>query len=394
MRILHLADVHLLLRGPRSGECRRILDWIAEHAADVRADAAVIAGDVFDRLSTPEDREYLADWLGLIAEAAPMVFAIRGNHDHLVDQRLFNRFYGNVLVVTEPSVQSFSDVTLAFLPWPDLGRLAAHMGPGASIADRRAGARAALLDVLRGFRADPGLRPGTPSLLVCHLPVLGASVDSGQPVATTDELALSADELLECGAAGVAAGHVHLRQQMRSGDGRPVFYAGAPFRGSFGEATGNKGGLIWDWVDGAWKVTPWNVPARRMLLVEAGLGQDVPEDGGGMFLDYRGPDGGGDLCAPTDVEDAEVRLRVSFQAEYREAALGIAEQDKREMLGLGAFSVAIDPQPIMVQRTRCVEIAAARTMGEKVAAWARAADVEVPAGAEEKLAALEAEVGS
>jgi len=391
MRVLHLADLHLLLRGPRSGECRRILDWIAEHAADERPDAIIISGDVFDRLSTPDDREYLADWLGQIAGAAAMVFAIRGNHDHLIDQRLFNRFYHNVRIVTEPEVAAGGGVVFAFLPWPDLGSLAARMGPGASIADRRDAARAALIDILRGFRADPGLQPGMPSLLVAHLPVLGASVDSGQPVSSGNETSLSADDLLKCGAAGAAMGHIHLRQQMRSGDGRPVWYAGAPFRNTFGEATGGKGGLLWEWVDGAWKVTPWDVPARRMLLVEADLTQDVPEDGGGLDLEY--PDGGPMRTPPEDVADAEIRLRMHFPADHREAAMGLAEQHRHEMLRRGAFSVVVDPQPLMVQRTRCSEISSARTTGEKVAAWARTAGVEVPAGAAGKLAQLESEVG-
>jgi len=393
MRVLHLADLHLLLRGPRSGECRRILDWIAEHAADERPDAIIISGDVFDRLSTPDDREYLADWLGLIAGDASMVFAIRGNHDHLIDQRLFNRFYHNVRIVTEPEVTAGGGVVFAFLPWPDLGRVAASMGPSASIADRRDGTRAALIDILRGFRADPGLQPGMPSLLVSHLQVLGASVDSGQPVASGNEIGFPADELLECGAAGAALGHIHLRQQMRSRDGRPVWYAGAPFRTTFGEATGGKGGLLWEWKGDRWRVEPWDVPARRMLLVEADLEFDTPEDGGGASLVYLNAELDERGEAPTDVADAEVRLRAHFAPEHRETAMGLAEQHRREMLRSGAFSVVVDPQPLMVQRTRCAEISSARTTGEKVAAWARTAGLEVPAGAVEKLVALETEVG-
>ena len=128
-----------------------------------------------------------------------------------------------------------------------------------------------------------------------------------------------------------------------------------------------------------------------MLLVEADLTQDVPEDGGGLDLEY--PDGGPMRTPPEDVADAEIRLRMHFPADHREAAMGLAEQHRHEMLRRGAFSVVVDPQPLMVQRTRCSEISSARTTGEKVAAWARTAGVEVPAGAAGKLAQLESEVG-
>jgi hypothetical protein len=49
---------------------------------------------------------------------------------------------------------------------------------------------------------------------------------------------------------------------------------------------------------------------------------------------------------------------------------------------------------MVVSRTRCAEISAARTTVEKLRAWARAVETDVPAGAESKLGILEKEVGS
>jgi DNA repair exonuclease SbcCD nuclease subunit len=377
MRVLHLSDLHLRLSGPRAEECRRILDHIATRADETRPDVIVIAGDVFDRRSTPEERLYLAGFLSALADVAP-VHVVPGNHDDAEDVALFGRLDDpGVHVHTRPIIIGHADLALAFLPWPPLGHLAAVMGPSASIADRRSGARAALLDILRGFRADPGLRPGAPSLLVGHLPVLGASMDGGQPVAGGDEIALSMDELLECGAAGVAMGHVHLRQQMTSGDRRPVWYAGAPFRGSFGEATGGKGGLVWEWNGGGWRVEPWDVPARRMLLVSCAW-----TDG---HLD-------GDEVDPEEASEAEIRLRVEFPSDEREAARAAAAGVAETLREAGAHSVTVEDRPAIVSRTRCSEIAAARTTGEKLAAWAQATALEVPAGATGKLAVLEGEV--
>lgn len=378
-RVLHLADLHIHLTGPRAAECRRILDHIALNAAEVKPTVIIIAGDIFDRRSSPEERLYLAEFLMHLSAIAP-VYAINGNHDDILDVKLFRQEYGwadDIEIVTEPCVRYLNDIALAFLPWPNLGNLAAAAGAGASIAIRREAAKTALLDVVRGFRAD--LKPGKPSLLIAHMPVTGASMDSGQPVSGGDEIALSADELLESSAGGALAGHIHLRQQIKSLDGRPVFYSGAPFRCNFGEAMGTKGGLIWDWNGTGWDVSPWDLPARKMILLEGKW-----ENGGiAAFSD-----------ADLDLKDAEVRLRIEFPTEDRNAVRVIAAGMKQTLEAAGAFSVTVDERPIAVSRTRCAEITAARTTADKLLAWAQAAGLSVPEGALVKLAALETEVRS
>lgn len=269
MRVLHLSDLHIYLSGPRAEECRRVIDWIAANARETKPDAIIVSGDVYERRSTPPERLYLAAFLQVLADIAP-VYVIAGNHDDRDDLRLFQKEYGfltRAQVFLEPAVCAGpGGLQLAFLPWPSLGDFAARTGATESIVSRRELARAALVDVLRGFKLK--LTGARPSLLVAHISVTGASMDSGQPVSGGEELALTADELLESGAAGVGLGHIHLRQQMKGLDSRPAHYAGAPFRGSFGEAKGTKGGLIWDWNGEAWEVTPWEIPARSMVLIE------------------------------------------------------------------------------------------------------------------------------
>jgi DNA repair exonuclease SbcCD nuclease subunit len=369
MRILHLADLHIKLTGPRAAECRRILDMIPERSREAKPDAIVIAGDLFDAHSTEDDRLYLAGILEALSDVAP-VYAIHGNHDSPKDVALFDRLDSDAGVATEPKV----DAPFAFLPWPKLGILAAAVGPKVSIAERREIAKAALIDVLRGFRDQ--LVPGKPSLLIAHMPVIGASMDSGQPVSGGEEIALTADELLESGAAGVALGHVHLRQQMRTGDGRPVWYSGAPFRANFGESSGEKGGLLWDWVAGAWKVTPWDLPARKMILVDAKF-----EDGKLVTSEHE------------PLADAEVRLKVEFLADQRETVRGFIDAWKDLNAGPGS-DITVDERPISVSRTRCAEIEAARTTADKLAAWAKSADQEIPEGSAAKLSILEEAVQS
>lgn len=382
MRVLHLADLHIYLSGPRAEECRRVIGWIAANARATKPDVIVVAGDVYERRSSPQERLELAGFLQTLSDIAP-VCVICGNHDDREDLRLFQKdyFLARAQIFLEPGVWiGPGGLQLALLPWPSLGDFAAKTAATESIVSRRELAHAALVDVLRGFKLK--LTGTGPSLLIAHISVTGASMDSGQPVSGGEELALTTDELLESGAAGVALGHIHLRQQMKGLDSRPVHYAGAPFRGSFGEAKGTKGGLIWDWNGAAWEVTPWEVPARSMVLIERAYA--LAETGELAPI-------GGTLFDEAVVKDADVRVRVSFPAEFREAVRA-AMAPELEALRAVAHLVTVEERASIVSRTRCAEITAARTTMDKLAAWAQAVGAEVPAGAEAKLHALEAEI--
>ena len=56
MRILHTSDWHLgrkLCGQERADEFRRFLDWLTDTLICERADALVVAGDVFDSYTPP-----------------------------------------------------------------------------------------------------------------------------------------------------------------------------------------------------------------------------------------------------------------------------------------------------------------------------------------------------
>jgi hypothetical protein len=92
-----------------------------------------------------------------------------------------------------------------------------------------------------------------------------------------------------------------------------------------------------------------------------------------------------------EVNDADVRVRITFPSEFREA-MRADLQPALDRLRSAAHSVIVEERPIVISRTRCSEISAARTTAEKLRAWAQAVEVEVPAGAEAKLGILEGEV--
>jgi exonuclease SbcD len=374
VKVVHLADLHLKLTGPRAEECRRVLDWLADDIHDLGPEYVVIAGDIFDRRSTPEERLYFRDWI-LRVSARSRVLAIPGNHDDPQDLELFDDIPGTLNVDVAPRVAHWPDASFAVLPWPRLGHLAASLPAGVGIAERREAARAALVDVLRGMRSavEDARAAGTPTLLLAHANVIGAAMDSGQPVCGGEEIALTADELLECGADGVALGHIHARQQMRAP--KPVWYAGAPYRATFGEARGGKGYLLWTWTPEGWAVEPRDGPARRMVLAEAELGDSSLE-----WSAYPDDD---------EVRDAEVRLRVAFSSDRREEARDRASDARQCLLTSGARSVTVEERPLITQRTRCAEIQAARGSLDKLRAWATATGQEVPTTAETKVGQLE-----
>src|SRR5258706_8794364 len=87
-RLAHISDTHVCDR-LRPQDLGHILKLFVMAAEKERVDVIVHAGDFFDRRSTPEERNHLADFLRSAAEVAP-VFGVRGNHDTPEDLELFN----------------------------------------------------------------------------------------------------------------------------------------------------------------------------------------------------------------------------------------------------------------------------------------------------------------
>ena len=85
MRILHTADWHVgktLARRCRLGEAEAALREVVAIARDEKADAVVVAGDVYEHLAPSPDAEKLVYETLLALEAAGIpVVLIPGNHD-------------------------------------------------------------------------------------------------------------------------------------------------------------------------------------------------------------------------------------------------------------------------------------------------------------------------
>lgn len=85
MKFIHIADLHI---GRRLNEYsliddqRYILDEILKITLGEKADAVVIAGDIYDRAAPSAEAVSTVDgFLSSLAEMGIKVFAVSGNHD-------------------------------------------------------------------------------------------------------------------------------------------------------------------------------------------------------------------------------------------------------------------------------------------------------------------------
>ncbi|QAT50653.1 exonuclease SbcCD subunit D [Caproiciproducens sp. NJN-50] len=244
MKLLHLSDLHI---GKRVCEFsmledqRHILEQIAGIARDVRPDAVLIAGDLYDRsIPVGEAVTLLDDFLTELSGQAIPVFAISGNHDSPERLDFGSRIMrkNNVMIAgtfqgTVPHAvlsDRFGTVHIYLLPFLRPAAAQPFFGPEKTDTYDHA-VRAALGTV----PPDPGER----NVLVAHQFVVSGSAEPDRcdsetvSVGGLDSVDVSAFDGFDY----VALGHLHGPQQI----GRPTArYAGSPLKYSFSETRQKK----------------------------------------------------------------------------------------------------------------------------------------------------------
>lgn len=133
MRFIHTADWHLgKLFGQRhmTEDQAYVLEELLALCADLRPDALVIAGDVYDRaIPPPEAVELFNTILTKLSERGISVLFIAGNHDSAVRLgfgaqllRSSGIYLAGVVRAAEPPVilsDEFGDVYFSLLPYGD-----------------------------------------------------------------------------------------------------------------------------------------------------------------------------------------------------------------------------------------------------------------------------------
>ena len=247
MRFLHLGDLHL---GRALGEFdlyedqKYILDRIIELADEKRADAVLIAGDVYDRSIPSEAATNLLDYfLDRLAAKKVKVFMISGNHDS--DDRLN---YGSTLFASngvyissrftgalyrQTVADEFGEVNVWLLPFVKASQVR-HFFPEDKIENYD--------DAVKTIIKHAGVDYGQRNIIAAHqfvagrdaAPALGGSESPG-----TRNVGLVEKIGYDCfdGFDYAALGHIHSPQRVGREE---VRYCGSPLKYSLSEANGDK----------------------------------------------------------------------------------------------------------------------------------------------------------
>lgn len=363
MRIALIADSHFH-EASRFVECIRLHDWIADDAAARGCTAWAHAGDLYEKKSSPLERDAAAAWVQKMGRLVGPGVVVRGNHDALDDLLVLERLDTErqaVHVVQDARVVQLGEASIACLAWPQRGRLAAML-PDRSKEEVEQAAGDALRAVLRGLGHQLEAAPENgPRLFLGHVMVRGSKTSVGQPLVGCD-FELGLEDLALVGAADAyLLGHIHKGQDWDVG-GAPAIYPGSPRRTAFGELEPkgyvviehDQHGLRWEFVE---------APATPMLQFEF-----TYVDEACVFLDDGRQVHENELVA---CDGAEVRVRYHVRDDRREAARLAFDEIAATITELGAVSVKVEEVVESSTRARTPEVAKALTLADKMQAlWA------------------------
>lgn len=253
MRFLHTGDWHVgkTLRGrSRAGEHREVLAEIADIADDRKADAVLVAGDLFDTAAPgPESEEIVYETLLRLSRKRPVV-VIAGNHDNpnrinavkpllrlgnvIALPRVARPEYGGVWDLTSESGEKAHIVMLPFVSQRGIVKAQTLMSKD---ADEHAGEYAErLATVLKNLCAEAD--PGVVNLVLAHAMVHGGAMGGGERSAHTVFQYSIPTSAFPADYHYVALGHLHRAQQLAGAC--PIHYSGSPLQLDFGETEDTK----------------------------------------------------------------------------------------------------------------------------------------------------------
>lgn len=343
----------------RFDECARLHAWIAADAKARGVDLVLHGGDVFERKSTPREREAAFAWFQEMAEIAPVV-VIRGNHDALADLPLLERLdsYHPITVVETAGVVEVAGALVACVAWPRKASLLAATGADSHESGEELAATA-LRNVLLGLGDELAGHDG-PTMLLMHAMVRDSMTSTGQPIVGAElEVTLADLGLARAGAYFLA--HIHMFQEWRI-NGAWCGFPGSPRRTNFGELE-PKGYLVATYEGSVCTSVEFvEVPATPMVHVDDEWAAD-PDRGGepGWLAGAHG--------LPASCAGVELRFRYRVPSDQREAARTAAESRRADWLAEGAISVQIEEVVQLEQRARCTAIAASAPLADKMAAY-------------------------
>jgi len=244
-RIVHTADWHLgarLIDHDRLPEQKAFLEWLLIQLADLRPDLLIVAGDIFDVASPPQDalRLYYNFLSDLKTTVGCRTLILGGNHDspaNLQAPQEILRALAVSVVATPPidlveSVLELEGAVVCAVPYlreRDVRTATAGQSADEVAAAIRQGITGHYRRVYAAGQAKAG---GRPIIGTGHLTALGSNSSSSERTIHIGNLGAVNANCFE-GFAYTALGHIH-RPQSVGGDER-VRYAGSPIPLSFDE---------------------------------------------------------------------------------------------------------------------------------------------------------------
>lgn len=354
IRVAHIADTHIK-EGDRFEDTLNCLDVAIADGIANQVNLWIHAGDVFDRKSTPEERNAWAERLQRMAEHAPAVIC-RGNHDAHGDLDVFARLEAihPIHVFDRPGFVDLAGVRVIVLPHVEKSNLHACLPEGTSVVDANATA-ADHIRVLLHWVAMMAAEFDGPTVLVSHLTVAGSMLSTGQPLVGHWGIELSAGDLEGTGCDYVALGHIHKAQEFASGR---IRYAGSISRGNFGEVEEKGYNLVALSGKGAMPTVQARlVPARPMVLIEG--------DWDAQFKVFQWSE----QVTPSAIRGADVRVRARFGDDVQPLAMEALTGYRQSLEAMGANQVKVEPVVTATVRVRSTEITAAVTPQQKLEAY-------------------------
>jgi hypothetical protein len=382
--LVQIGDFHAA-PGPRNEARYRALDQLIAEALQLpNLGAWLWPGDL------SHQRQAIADELALItrakrmADRAPLVI-VRGNHDvdGDLDKLAFIGATYPIYVVNTPRVLRIPLATgqfasIACLPYPHRAGLVLAGVANPDVV----GAAADALDVIfMEFTAqlEKACDRGDLMLFIGHANIGGAVTSTGQPNIGR-EIELSPRHLDRLGPIYKGLNHIHKAQEIYG-----AHYAGSICRLDWGEIEEKSYIVVEIPADpdllGLETVTRYPLNVAPMYYVEAQLTRD-----GFTWACTAGP--GGELQEPpASWKGCEVRVRCRYNASECPVL------DKAKLLAEFAEASLLQFDPIAEKdhALRAPEVAAARTLPEKITAWSAIAGTVASEGVLQKLALLEHE---
>lgn len=321
--------------------------------------AVVHLGDVWHAKPSEDDLEAVAEFFQRIAERAPLI-ALLGNHGaagySLLMRRLKARYA--ITVVDGPQVLAVplatgSTLSLAAIPYPQKGVLVAQ---GVAPGDIKPTAEQALDIICMDLAAQLQQASGQ-KMLIGHATITGAIASSGQPMGIEHEVTITAAMLARFGAIPKVFGHIHKPQALHG-----AIYAGSTSATDYGE-TEAKRYLVVEFDDDNGRIVSHPLDTPKLFHVEADLSR-----AGLIWLVTKGPDGPQEEPPPS-WDGCDLRVRVRYPLREREQLVEQLGSIKARFAG--ARRIEVEPIAVPDRALRAPEVVEAKTIDEKLRAWAR-----------------------